>query len=88
MPLYISMAALRFFLKHRFQPPRTTFYRFKSSETVAKPSASAAWNLNLPPVKSREILKELWPLIWPKGDWKSRAKVTAAMSLLLGGKVI
>ena len=39
------------------------------------------------PLGPREIMKELWPLIWPKGDWKSRAKVGAALSLLLGGKV-
>ena len=62
------------------------FRRF-NSQNVAKPSASASWALKLPPVSSKEILRELWPLIWPKGDWKSRMKVSGAVSLLLGGKV-
>ena len=69
-------------LRLRFLIPR----RFNSNN-VAKPSASASWSLKLPPVSSKEILKELWPLIWPKGDWRSRAKVGGAVSLLLGGKV-
>lgn len=58
-----------------------------TSQNVSKPSVSASWSVKLPTVSSKEILKELWPLIWPKGDWKSRAKVGGALSLLLGGKV-
>ena len=57
------------------------------SGIVAKGPATASWSLKLPPVTPNEILKELWPLIWPRKDWKSRVKVCAAVSLLLGGKV-
>jgi hypothetical protein len=78
------------FIRHRTHRPSSFTSRLFTSSTppnVAKPSASASWNLKVPPVTSKEILKELWPLIWPKNDWKSRAKVTTAMALLLGGKV-
>lgn len=76
-------------IRHR---PALTKRLYTSSQrpsplNVAKPLDSASWNLKFPPVPSKEILKELWPLIWPKNDWKSRVKVTTAMSLLLGGKV-
>lgn len=76
---------------HLFIKP-LPLYRYstiKNNEkaNVSKPSASASWNLKLPVVGSREILKELWPLVWPKGDWRSRVKVCTAVSLLLGGKV-
>lgn len=59
----------------------------KSNSNVTKASALDSWKSNSPQIGSRQILNELWPLIWPKNDWKSRAKVCGAMSLLLGGKV-
>ena len=69
--------------------PLSRYSTIKNNEkaNVSKPSASASWNLKLPVVGSREILGELWPLIWPKEDLRSRVKVCTAVSLLLGGKV-
>lgn len=55
---------------------RSLHLRAYSSQLSSKPPlAGASWTLKLPPVSSREILRELWPLVWPKKDWRSRAKL-------------